>query len=315
MKDKYFLRNIYNLLDSREIRIWIIHILRKIGVPYIRIGFDTNNMCNLRCIICYFSLKNFKPKPHVMTLSQFETIAKDVFPKTRILDLSCSYEPFMTKNFLDYLRIARKYTPGTISICTNGLLLNKHIVETLFGEALIDEIDISMDGLSETCYNSIRIGGDFNNLLNKLELLRIAKENYPHKIKYRINYTMMLRNIEEVMEIHDFARQYSIDMVQLRHVKLTSEFKNLFNESLVFHKELFDKVMKKVIGDFKNDKSIILIHPPLFSLPHLNAARKLRALSVNFMIDAFGNLMLCNIGTVATLSLVDSIYNSTEVKQ
>ncbi len=255
----------------------------------------------------------------MMTLPQFEMIAKDVFPKTRILDLSCSYEPFMTKNFIDYVRVARHYSNGSIGLCTNGLLLNEQMIDTLFREALVDEIDISIDGLSEATYNSIRIGGNYNKLLEVLRMIKEAKITYPHKIIFRINYTMMERNIRDILSLYDFSIQYDIDVVQLRHVKLTAEFKPIFHESLIFHQDLYDRIIRNVINDFKAVPVKELIYPPLFC--QTPVGRNIRQSCAypwfNFTIDAHGSLNLCNIGDLGNIlqNNFEKIDNSMKVRQ
>ena len=301
--DKYFYRNIYNLIDSRVIRVAAINLLRILRRPYYRIGLDTNNLCNLRCIMCYLSINNFSQKPEVMSIDFFTTLAKDLFNKVAFLDLSCSYEPLMTKNFIDYLRIAKKHCPGHISICTNGILLTEKIIDDVFKENLLNEITISIDGLTPQTYNSIRVGGDFTKLIKILELIRYGSIHYHTKIILRLNYTMMRRNIEELNKLHDFARAFCFDQVQLRHLRLISEFNELYDESLYYYQDLSDRVLNKVINDFESDSMTSLMTPPLFgSYQFSNAKKKNCAYPwFNFTINCYGDVNLCNIGYIGNL--------------
>ncbi len=116
----------------------------------------------------------------------------------------------------------------------------------------------------------------------------------------RMNYTMMERNIEELEHASDFVKRYNIDILQLRHVRLTKPFSTLFNESLFYHQELSDTVINKIIDDFKKDGSRQLIHPPLFT-GSTNAVASKSACAYpwfNFTISSDGTVRMCNIGTI-----------------
>jgi MoaA/NifB/PqqE/SkfB family radical SAM enzyme len=261
--DKYFYRKIYNYMDSRLARVMAINVMRLIKLPYYRIVIDTNNMCNLRCIMC--SNPSYKNKPQIMPMNLFVSLAREIFPKTRILDLSCGYEPFMTKNIIDYFRVARNYCKGKISIVTNGLLIKEDCLKTIFKEGLLDEIIVSIDGFSSDTYNSIRKDGNFADLLKVLEWIKNKKNQSAHRLLLRLNFTAMRCNIEELSQIYEFAVQYNVDAVQIRYMRLTREVSHLYNESLYYYKEMSDRIISKVIYDFKSNNTIELITPPLFS--------------------------------------------------
>ncbi|MEC4684605.1 MAG: radical SAM protein [Nitrospirota bacterium] len=304
--NKYTMRFLYNLLGSRSSKVAALKTLEVFRLPTYRIAIDTNNTCNLRCVMCYMSLDGYRDKINIMSMEMFESIARQIFHKTKMLDLSCSFEPFMTRNFLEYVRVARKYFNGYIGICTNALLMKEEIIYNIINEELLDEINISIDGITESTYNSIRTNGDFATLLNVLSLLKSVR-NHNRKKKnpiIRINYTMLRKNVEELSGIYDFAREYDIDIVQLRHAKLTRPFADLFDESLFFHQELSDSIIEKVKKQFNRDKKITIIHPPLFS------SRKPKRIGksvcaypwFNFIISSNGDVNLCYIGSIGSFA-------------
>lgn len=301
MMTKTLLRDLYNRVRSRRLRVLCIRAVELLGIPIYRVALDTNNLCNLRCIMCYMSLPEYRPSKTIMSLEMFESIAQQVFGKARLLDLSCGFEPFVTKGFIDYMRIARRYCRGQISLCTNGLLLDQAKMEAIVAEHLLDEINISCDGLSHATYDSIRKNGDFDRLLSVLRSLREAKErHHTNRPVVRLNYTMMKRNIEELHAVHEFTREYGVQILQLRHVKLTAAFSSLFPESLYFHQELSDRIISEVKGRFDGDPERRLIHPPLFSGKVTAAADKSICAYpwFNFVIASNADLHLCNIGRV-----------------
>jgi len=298
---KYLLRDIYNKMTSRKLKVLAIRSLDSLGVPIYRIGLDTNNICNLKCIMCYMSLPDYEQKREIMSLHLFESIAKQMFRRVTLLDMSCGFEPFMTRHFLDYLRTARKYCKGYIGVCTNGLLLDEAKVHSVVSEGLLDEMNISCDGLTEATYDSIRGRGNFSTLLPIFDLINENKQELRvNKPVVRLNYTMMRRNVEELKHAFDFVKRYNIDILQLRHARFTKPFSALFNESLFYHQELSDTVINKIIYDFEKDRNRQLIHPPLFS----SSADAVASKSVcaypwfNFTISSDGTVKMCNIGCV-----------------
>ena len=312
--NRYLYRSIYNKIKSRALRVVAIKIYGALKQPYYRISVDTNNLCNLKCVMCSLSLPGGKSSSQIMSLTQFESLEKEVFPKTRILDLSCGFEPFMTKNFIDYIRVARKFCQGHIAICTNGLLIKESTIDRILNENLLDEITISIDGLSPETYNSIRINGNFRDLLQVLEALKEAKTKIKsnRKLFLRLNYTLMRRNIEELIGIHDFASKYSIDCLQLRHMRLTSEFTHLFSESLYFHQELSDRILKIVCKDKRPGSKITIMTPPLFSDTKGVLTTKNSCVYpwFNFSIFSDGSVKLCNFGKIG--NFIDSGFKSIE---
>jgi MoaA/NifB/PqqE/SkfB family radical SAM enzyme len=300
---RYFYRQLYHLFRNRVLRVAAIKGLNLLQLPYYRIGIDTNNLCNLRCIMCYLSLDDFRQKPVIMPLEKFEQLAQEMFAKIRFLDLSCAFEPFMTRNFIDYLRVARFYSKGRLAIATNGLLLTQEYIEAIFTEHLLDEIIISLDGISPGTYEGIRLGGDFQRLLEVLDWLKQAKAQFAGAVSLRINFTMMARNVNDLLGIYDFARKCSVDVVQLRHVRLPAEFKHLFHESLYYHQELANQALDKVTRDFAADPKKTLLAPPRFhGRPADNRAKARFAYPwFSFNIYSNGEVQMCDIGIVGNI--------------
>lgn len=318
---KNLYRNVYNHIKSRHLRVAAIKGMELFNMPIYRINLDTNNTCNLRCIMCYMSLEEtHQGGAHTMPLPLFEKIAAQTFGKTRFLELSCGFEPFMNKGFIDYARIARQRCPGQISICTNALLMKDEHIHTILSENLLNEIIISIDGITDETYNQIRVKGQFTKLLTVLESLKRQKADAKHKPMVRINYTMLARNIDELTGIYDFAQQYDIDIVQLRHTKITEPFMHIHDDSLFFHQEHYDKVLRQVREQFTQDKNKTLIYPPLFSETRNNASVANKASCAyaffNFIISSNGDVNMCSLGNIGNFERQDfqDMINSEKVK-
>ncbi|MBF0342840.1 MAG: radical SAM protein [Nitrospirae bacterium] len=301
--DKYLLRKVYNSLKSRHLKIAAIKALEAFNVPVYRLAIDTNNACNLRCIMCYMSLREHRSQFRVMPLEMFESIALDVFTRVRVLELSCGYEPFLTKGFIDYLRVARRYCRGSISVCTNATLLDDTIIGTIVGERLLDEIIVSIDGLTGATYNKVRVNGDFNRVLAALRSIKEHRGNRDAPV-VRINYTMLRLNVEELEGVYEFARQYGVGIVQLRHARLARPFNDLFGESLFYHQGLYDSIITGLKHRFETGGTgVALIHPPLFSQGHSGGEGKSQCAYpwFYFIIASDGGVKMCHSGLIGSV--------------
>lgn len=318
--NKFLYRRLYNAASSRRLRVAALAALRLARRPVYRVAVDTNNLCNLRCIMCYMSLDEFRNKARFMDMGLFERLAREAFPKTRVLDMSCSYEPFMTKNFVEYLRIARRSCPGQIGICTNATLMKESDAEAIVGERLLDEVSVSIDGLTKETFEDIRAKGDFDKALRGFELIRDARA--AHKSRgplVRMNYTMMGKNIGEVEGLFDFAQKYGVDVVQLRHAHLTREFQHLYEDSLFYRQEESDQALRQVAKDFERDKSKTLIHPPLFSDAGRSFVCERSQCAYawfNFRVFSDGDIRLCGMGSIGNVSEgFEKVVHSPKVQE
>jgi MoaA/NifB/PqqE/SkfB family radical SAM enzyme len=302
MNSKLFLRKAYRSLGNRRLRVAAISALRALGGPYLNIALDTNNNCNLKCIMCPCSLPGPKPKPNIMALDDFEKIAKDIFPKTRVLDMSCGFEPFMTKNIVDYMRIARTHCSGQKTLCTNAILLNEEMIDKIIDEKLLDEITLSCDGFSPEVYSYIRKNGSFDTLTKNLQYL--AYHNEKSEIAVRLNYTLLKSNLNDLKMAISFMDQYKIKTLQIRHVKLTNPFKHLYGESLFYHQKKYDEVIKDLTISFRKHKDKQLIAPPPFSTSHKQFSGKGQCAYpwFKFIITSNLDIYMCTIGRIGNLA-------------
>lgn len=208
---------IYNRLKTGRPVCWAVNAAKLFRIRHLLVRMDTNFLCNLRCRTCYFSA----PDAHnifrtAMPLEDFRSLAKDIFPLTRILYLSCGAEPFLTKGFEKYIQIAGQYRIPYTGYITNGLLFTEDII--LSGvENRISEITISIDGASKQTYEYIRQGGNFDQLISKLQLYRDTVERIKKPLPLlRFNYTVTRTNHQEMPLLMDLAAEFGVSTVKFR---------------------------------------------------------------------------------------------------
>lgn len=160
--------------------------------------------CNLRCAMCTMAKHTYDEREsrlHFKILNYFKY--KNL---NKILYTSLG-EPFLFKDIIfDFLENSniKKH-----EIITNARLLTENDINRLakYRDKLI--IAVSCDGTSKEIYENIRIGSDFNIVLNNIILLK--KLN----LIQRVNYVMQDRNLIEHDKVIPFFKNLGIHLVTL----------------------------------------------------------------------------------------------------
>lgn len=203
-------------------------IRNHLGIRPINLEMDITNQCQLRCVMCTFSHpSHYKRKRKDMPLDLFERLAAGLFPGVNGLSLSFGTEPLLHEDLPKMVSIASKYNVSRIYMNTNGMLLNEKSVEALIRSGL-HGISISMDAASRECYERIRVGGNFEKLLENIRTIRRLKKrmgsDHPD---VSLLFVMMRSNLRELPAFIDLAGDLGAAAVNAMHL---IPFKMLENE-------------------------------------------------------------------------------------
>lgn len=218
------LKKIYDKLKSDRIRGTLLATAEYLGMPKDIVRMDTNGYCNIRCIMCNQSSRTAKKQ--FMPLDNYKKIIDTFASTTRMLYLSCAYEPLITPHFSEYLAYAKQKRIPHVSFCTNALLLNKELI-TCMVDLQIDEIIISFNGFCESDYNRIMEGSNYQRVCANLKALcEYKREKNAAKPHIRLNTVLLKSNLEHTGQIFDFLVEYDIDTVQFRELMLLTDQNN-----------------------------------------------------------------------------------------
>lgn len=212
----YTPQDIYRRLNNHYVRLGIIKTVQALGRRHLLVRIDTNDACNLRCVMCYFSDPTRKPAAKPMSVETFTDIAEQLFSKTRYLYMSCGTEPFVTAHFDQLLDVVGRYQVPFVSYCTNGILMkDKYIEATLRNQ--VNEVIFSIDGGTRETYEKIRQGASwdvFNERVARFCELRDAHQGPVPSLRF--NYTIQEGNCSELRTFFEWACQWRPQVVQLR---------------------------------------------------------------------------------------------------
>lgn len=141
----------------------------KISVPYPEvILMETTNHCNYSCLMCPQGLGLVKNKGY-MDFSLFKKVIDQVIiqeNKPRI-GLHISGEPLLHSEIVRFVRYATSHGLY-VFFHTNGSLLNLNLGKQLV-EAKLNEITFSFEGEDAEWYETIRVNGNWGNVLNNIQ--------------------------------------------------------------------------------------------------------------------------------------------------
>lgn len=169
-----------------------------------QIDLEATNACNLKCPICPQPKQTRKIGVLSFDLARKIIIEVNKYGLERMC-LSVIGEPFLNKDFFDISRYAA--ASGKIKhkfISTNGLLMDRNVSEELLTSGL-DKIIISIDGASKETYQKVRVGGDFDRVVNNvLGFLEARKKHNKVKPGLALQIIRMDETRQEIDSFKNF---------------------------------------------------------------------------------------------------------------
>ncbi len=190
------------------------------GQRALTLRLDIVNKCNLRCVMCHYSVDDIFRRPaRSVTPEQFETWFAPLANHVHEVMLSCADEPLMSRHFGDILRLLRRIAPHVaIRFCTNATLLTAQTAR-LIVEQQVDEVLFSFDACTRETLEAIRRGADFERVLHNIRRLAALRDQAGSRFPVLgVNFVMMARNIHEAPSFVDLARELGIAQIDFRHL-------------------------------------------------------------------------------------------------
>ena len=210
----------------------------------------------------YSDDKNFNRTVKHFTPEDFDKLFRDIAPYVNDVMLSCSDEPLTSKYFPEILYMVANYPPlRKISLCTNAMLMSQR-VSRLIIENGVTSILLSMDGVTKSTYERIRVGSKYERVVGNIMMLRDLKNasgsKYPAMI---MNFVMMNANIHEAPLFVEMARLLGVETVDFRHV-VPTEYWHDEDGMLSSHKSKYNYYRERIIEASRQHKINVNLPPP-----------------------------------------------------
>ena len=167
--------------------------------------------CNLRCTMCSEIVHNGE---YNLSNEGIKNLV-EIMPYLEKLVLRGG-EVFLHEKILYILEQAKKYKVD-IEIVTNGLLLTGKIVNLLLD--VLTEITFSIDSVNKETYEKIRVGANFEKLLENIDMFNNLNKERNCKVFTRLTMVVMKSNYKEIENIIKFASEHQFKEVYLLPVR------------------------------------------------------------------------------------------------
>jgi MoaA/NifB/PqqE/SkfB family radical SAM enzyme len=176
---------------------------------------ELSNQCNLECIMCEGRLSSgirknrdkLPPIPQIYDDSFIEQFVEFI-PHLHELRFNGG-EPFAQKIVFDICKIVAKINPGLrVNIATNGTVYNKQVREIL--DTCTVHLNISIDSLDKTNYESIRLNGDFDMLMKNFHIFKEYCRINNRNLSIMVN--PMRNNWHEMPEFVKFTNNHRVHL-------------------------------------------------------------------------------------------------------
>jgi len=188
------------------------------GMP-ISISIEPTTSCNLRCPECPSGLRSFTRPTGMLKKELFESVIDQLAPTLSYLIFYFQGEPFLNPALLDMVHYASNKKIYTAT-STNAHYLNDEAARKTV-ESGLDRLIISIDGTTQDTYQSYRIGGRFDKVIegtqNILKWKKELKSKTPHVI---FQFLVVRPNEHQIDEVKTLAQTLGVDEVKLKTAQI-----------------------------------------------------------------------------------------------
>jgi radical SAM protein with 4Fe4S-binding SPASM domain len=190
--------------------------------------FEMTARCNLTCSHCSSHGKrelhlHYNRTPE-FPLDRLEAFAEEVFPSLTSISIVGRGEPMLLSDALwnRFIELLVKYRV-MLSVTTNGYFLERRLTPELM--PFIDNINVSMDGLSKETFALNRGGGDVDRVWHNIEFFHHLRKSSGLARRPRLHFAWTLKqsNVEEFPAFVHKIAQYEADALTARHLMVFFE--------------------------------------------------------------------------------------------
>jgi len=189
-----------------------------LGMP-VSISIEPTTSCNLRCPECPSGLRSFTRPTGMMKKELFETVITQLAPSLSYLIFYFQGEPYLHPHLLEMIKLASERKIYTATSTNAHYLLDEAAKETV--KSGLDRLIISLDGTTQETYQSYRIGGKFDKVIEGTEnILRWKKElksKTPHVI---FQFLVVKHNEHQIEDVKKLAKTLGVDEVKLKTAQI-----------------------------------------------------------------------------------------------
>ncbi len=188
------------------------------GLP-VSISIEPTTSCNLRCPECPSGLRSFTRPTGMLESRMFTRLIDELAPTLTYLTFYFQGEPYLNPEFLNMVEYASEKGIYTAT-STNAHYLNVKNAERTIKSGL-DRLIISIDGTTQQSYESYRIGGTLEKVIegtrNVIDAKKSLRSRTPHVV---FQFLVTGPNEHEIPDVFRLGRELGVDQVVLKTAQI-----------------------------------------------------------------------------------------------
>ena len=202
-------------------KVWSSYQLSKLlkrpiqwGMP-VSISFEPTTSCNLRCPECPSGLRAFTRPTGMLQKDFFTQTIDDIYKELLYLVFYFQGEPFLNPGFLDMVKYASSRGIYTAT-STNAHYLNDARAKATI-ESGLDRLIISIDGTTQDVYQSYRVGGKLEKVLEGARNIVKWKKDLKSRTPFVFFQFLVVKpNEHQIEDIKRLAKEIGVDQVRFK---------------------------------------------------------------------------------------------------
>ncbi len=247
-------------------RVWNVakvvssYILSRLAKRDIRMGrpfilmLEPTNICNLKCPLCPSGNGGLTRPRGTMEYDAFKRIFEAQAKDLLLLMLWNQGEPFINRRLTDMVRLAKAHNVPTITSTNVHYIRNRGDAEDIVTSGL-DEIVVSLDGVTPESYVKYRVGGNFDRVLDGIRFLSSVKKTLgaDHPVIH-LQFIIFKHNENEIAAARNLAQDLGVDRLSLKtaQVYTEAEAEQYLPEDESFSRYLYDADQLTMNGKITN---------------------------------------------------------------
>ncbi len=184
------------------------------GLP-VSISFEPTTSCNLRCPECPSGLRAFTRPTGMLKKDFFSETIDQIHKELLYLVFYFQGEPYLNPDFLEMVKYASSKGIYTAT-STNAHYLNDANAKRTI-ESGLDRLIISIDGTTQDVYQSYRVGGKLEKVLEGARnIVKWKKELNSKKPFVFFQFLVVKPNEHQIEDIRKLAAEIGVDEVRFK---------------------------------------------------------------------------------------------------
>lgn len=188
------------------------------GLP-ISLSFEPTTSCNLRCPECPSGLRSFTRPTGMLKQGLFQQVIDELAPTLSYLTFYFQGEPYLHPQFLEMVQYASR--KGIYTATSTNAHYLKDDAAKLTVESGLDRLIISLDGTTQDTYQSYRIGGSLEKVIEGTKNIVAWKKKLRSKTPHLIFQFLVVKpNEHQIPEVFRLKDELGVDQVLLKTAQI-----------------------------------------------------------------------------------------------